>query len=306
MQRDSVLTGGTVFRKRYARDVASSRADRGVRHDERLPADQFDLRSSVADQSSGAVRSVLNALQILEAVSELQPVGVSELSRSVGLPKSSVQRAAHTLHTAGWIRPIQGETTRWELTTLMLGVSLRAFGEYTLRDLADRVMSELVAKIGETVHLNVLDFDTYEGLVVHRVDSSQAVRAFVQIGSRYPLHATASGFAMLSRMDEEAVDRLLSRGLETYTEHTVVDPTELKSRLADFRRQGYAVNAGMWRAEVASISSPIVRSDGQPIGALTVSMPFSRFEEGIVEEYGSLLKNAARGLGASAVTRRIG
>lgn len=260
----------------------------------------------MAEQPSGAVQSVVNALHILEAVSELQPVGVSELSRSVALPKSSVQRAARTLHAAGWIRPLPGESTRWELTAHMLGVSLQAFGEYSLRDLADPAMREVRDRTGETVHLVVLDSDLDEGLVLHRVDSSQAVRAFVQIGSRSPLHATASGLAMLSRMDDATVDRVLSAPLETYTENTVVDAGELKARLADFRSQGYAVNAGMWRPEVASISSPIVRPDGLPLGAVTISIPFSRFSDDVIAVYGSLVSEATRGLGAAVVAPGVG
>lgn len=250
----------------------------------------------MTETGGGSIQSVLNALRILEAIGINQPLGVSQLSRNVELPKSSVQRAVRTLHHAGWIRPVGGEQTRWELTSHLLGVSLRAFGEYSLRELAEPTMNRLRDATGETVHLIVLDPDRDEGIVLHRVDSSQAVRAFVEIGSRSPLHATASGLAMMSQMNEDEVTRILDRPLTTFTGNTVTDPESLREKLAEFRSQGYAVNVGEWRPEVASVSSPILRADGTPSGALTISIPYSRFSQDLAVEYGALVNKATVGL----------
>ena len=250
----------------------------------------------MTESGGGSIQSVLNALRILEAVGIDQPLGVSQLSRNVDLPKSSVQRAVRTLHHAGWIRPVGGEQTRWELTSHMLGVSLRAFGEYSLRELAEPAMKRLRDDTGETVHLIVLDPDRDEGIVLHRVDCSQAVRAFVEIGSRSPLHATASGLAMMSHMSDEEVTRILDRPLTTFTGNTVTDPVKVRAKLAEFRAQGYAVNVGEWRPEVASVSSPILRAAGTPSGALTISIPYSRFSRDLAAGYGALVNKATAGL----------
>jgi IclR family acetate operon transcriptional repressor len=248
---------------------------------------------------SGAVQSVVNALRVLEAIASTQPVGVSDLARAVALPKSSVQRAARTLHHAGWVRPIGTEQTRWALTSHMLALSLTAYGEYSLRELAQPAMLHVRDQTGETVHLVVLDREHDEGIVLHRVDSTQAVRAFVQVGSRSPLHATASGLAMLSGMPEPDVERVLRRALPAYTRHTTIDPGALRDRIVEVRQRGFAVNQGEWRPEVASISSPIVRSDGTALAAITISIPFSRFSVDQVPDYGALVVAASRGLGAA-------
>jgi IclR family acetate operon transcriptional repressor len=253
----------------------------------------------VSEPASGAVQSVVNALRVLEAVAAAQPVGVSELARTVGLPKTSVQRAARTLHHAGWIHPLGTEPTRWALTTHMLGLSLHAYGEYELRDLAHPLMQHIRDQTGETVHLIVMDRDHDEGVVVHRVDSDQSIRAFVKVGSRSPLHATASGKAMLSRMPSAEVDRIVAAGLAAYTRHTITEPAELRAELDRFRELGYAVNEGGWRHEVASVSSPILRADDSPLGAVTISIPFSRFDAQRVPDFGALVAAAARGLGAA-------
>lgn len=253
----------------------------------------------MSDPASGAVQSVVNALRVLEAIATTQPVGVSDLARAVALPKSSVQRAARTLHHAGWVRPIGTEQTRWALTSHMLTLSLTAYGEYSLRELAQPAMLHVRDQTGETVHLVVLDREHDQAIVVHRVDSTQAVRAFVQVGSRSPLHATASGLAILSGMSDSDVERVLTRALPAYTRHTTTDPAALRARIAEVRNRGFAVNQGEWRPEVASVSSPILRADGTALGAITISIPFSRFRDDRVPDYGALVVAASRGLGAA-------
>ncbi len=233
---------------------------------------------------SGAIQSVLNAIRILEAIGSLQPVGVSELSRQVGLPKSSVQRALLTLDRAGWVCAAEGDRTTWRLTSAMLGISLKAFGEYSLRDYAESAMRELQRRTNETVHLVSLDGDC--GLILHRIDSSQPVRAFVSVGTRSPLHATASGQAILAHLPADKVEEILATSLDTYTDSTVTDRQKLVDRLETVRRRGYAVNVAEWRDEVASVSSPILSVDGSVVAALTVSVPVSRFSDEVAERIG--------------------
>ena len=256
----------------------------------------------MTDIGSGSIRTVLNALRILECIGTLQPVGVSQLSREMGLPKTSVQRSVRTLDEAGWVRPVEGDVTRWELTSRVLGISLRAFGEYTLRDFAERAMDELRRRTGETVHLVSLDGDT--GMVIHRLDSSQAVRAFVQVGIRSPLHATASGRAILAFLPEPRVREILSGSLERYTDETVTDVAATMERLAAVRERGYSVNVGEWRPEVASVSSPILSVEGHALAAMTISIPLSRYSPDLVETYGGWTRELTRELGPVEVPRR--
>jgi IclR family acetate operon transcriptional repressor len=248
----------------------------------------------MSEQGTGVVQSVMNALKLLEAIGAQQPIGVSKLSRHVGLPKSSVQRALRTLDRAGWIRPVESDQTSWELTSKMLAVSLEAFDEYSLRDYAEPAMDELRRRTGETIHLVSLDGES--GIIIHRLDSSQAVRAFVEVGSRSPLHATASGQAILAFLPRARVQEIISGNLERYTSETITDAETILKRLEVVRERGYSVNVGEWRPEVASISAPILSFDGQAIAAMTISIPMNRYSEDIVDKYGGWARELTRGL----------
>src|SRR4051794_25755308 len=104
--------------------------------------------------------SVQTALRVLEAVSELQPVGVSDLARRLELPRSSAQRALATLGAEGWIRPLDHErSTRWVLTARALVVGSRAGGELRLPAVARPALERLHAQTSETIHLLVQEGD---------------------------------------------------------------------------------------------------------------------------------------------------
>ena len=97
-----------------------------------------------------AMQSVLRSLLVLEAVAEHQPVRVGELTPLLGLPKSTIQRSLETLAEAGWLRPVDGDLTRWALTARARSVVLRSGGEEDLRESALLPMQQLRDAGGET------------------------------------------------------------------------------------------------------------------------------------------------------------
>jgi DNA-binding IclR family transcriptional regulator len=224
----------------------------------------------------GGVRSVLSALRILEEVSRRQPIGVSELARSLALPKTSVHRSLHTLHLAGWVRPLGTETRRWGLTTKALTVGLAGSRETSLRELAVAEMGAIRDATGETVHLAVPDED--ELVIIARMDGTHSLRTFLPLGARAPLHATASGRALLAAMPDDDVDAVLDRGLHRYTKRTLVDRGRVWREIKLARRRGYATNAGEWRTGIAAIGTSIAPLAGTPLAAFAISMPLSRYQ----------------------------
>jgi IclR family transcriptional regulator, acetate operon repressor len=228
-------------------------------------------------ESAGGVRSVLSALRILEEVSRRQPIGVSELARVLGLPKTSVHRSLRTLHQAGWVRPAGTETRRWGLTTKPLTVGLTGATESGLRELAVAEMAKIRDATGETVHLGVPDEG--ELVIIARLDGTHSLRTFLPLGARAPLHATASGRALLAAMPDAVVEDILGRGLARYTSRTLAERDDVWRAVLEARERGYATNAAEWRSDIGAIGTSIVSAGGHPVAAFAVSMPYSRFQE---------------------------
>ena len=126
-------------------------------------------------------------------------MGVSELSRRSGLPKSTTARLAAELTTHGFLEKAEG-------TDLKLGTKLFELGELAsrqrkLREVALPYMADLRQVSRQTVHLAVL-VDT-DVMYVEIVRSRDAPRMPSEVGGRLPAHAAGVGKALLAFSPDE-------------------------------------------------------------------------------------------------------
>ena len=126
-------------------------------------------------KSDYSIQTVSNALRLLEVFYDEPELGVSELSRRLGLHKNNVFRLLATLELGGYVEQSStNDQYRLGVRCLELG---RAYERsHSLVERARPVLAELSAELGETVHLGVLrdDFDVVhldgiqaKGLLVH-------------------------------------------------------------------------------------------------------------------------------------------
>ncbi|MEU8867257.1 MULTISPECIES: IclR family transcriptional regulator [Streptomyces phaeochromogenes group] len=247
------------------------------------------------------MKSVTRSLRILEAVAQHQPVTVGELTKLFGLPKSTVQRTLVTLAEAGWLRANRKDTTRWEVGARVLAVRPAALQGSSLFAAARDPMVRLRDKVNETIHLSVPDALQCM-VVVDRVDCDHAVRTFHTIGDTSPLHATATGRAVLAHLPKQDVEEFIARGLERYSETTPTDPEELRAELRRIRTDGYAFNGNQYRPGVCAIAAPVLDEDGTPLATVAISMPESRYDADKLPEWGRLVADAT----TEIAERRLG
>jgi IclR family transcriptional regulator, acetate operon repressor len=224
-----------------------------------------------------SMNSVLSTLRVLEEVAMRQPVGVSDLARATGIPKSSVQRCLITLQEAGWLRVSDPERIRWGLTMKALALGVRSAGERDLRELADPVMKRLAAETAETVFLGLRD--GAEFLIIARADSTQVIRVFMETGTRVPLRASSGGVAIIARLSAAEADELLRPELSQFAGTPVPTAEETKAEIDRTAGRGYALDMSSWyRPHVASIGAAITNSAGRPIAAITLAIPEMRYD----------------------------
>ncbi|MER5224979.1 IclR family transcriptional regulator [Streptomyces flaveus] len=247
------------------------------------------------------MKSVTRSLRVLEAVAQHQPVTVGELTKIFGLPKSTVQRTLVTLAEAGWLRANRKDTTRWEIGARVLAVRPAALQGSSLFAAAREPMLRLRDAVNETIHLSVPDALQCV-VVVDRVDSDQAVRTFHNIGDTSPLHATATGRAILAHLPKADVDELVERGLERFSDSTPTEPAELRAELDRVRADGYSVNINQYRSGVCAVAAAILDEDGTPLASVAVSMPDSRYDPDRLPEWGRIVADTAAEISA----RRLG
>lgn len=237
-----------------------------------------------------ATSSVLSAIRVLEAVGRQQPVGLSGLARAVGLPKSTVQRTLLTLAEAGWAQV--DATSRWRLTYRAFAVGNQAREGTPLREVALPVLHELQLATGETVHLAAPD--GRDLVLIERLDTAHRLRAFLPLGHRIPMHASATGQAYLAACPDAAVEEYLAGPLEPSTRWTVTGPGALRARLVQVRARGWSVNPQGLSEGIAAVGAAVRGPDGRPAGALSVSGPTVRMTEDVFDDHGAAAADAAR------------
>jgi IclR family transcriptional regulator, acetate operon repressor len=223
------------------------------------------------------MRSVTVTLSVIEHVARLGPIGVSELARQTALPKSTVQRALVTAADSGWLVAEITEPTRWIVAPRMASL----FATSVVPDLRAAALPHLTAlseTTGDAVHLVVRD--QHDVVLLERVPGRHPVQVVVPVGFRVPLHAGATGKAILAALPPNEVDAAASPGgaLTALTDRTVSTRDELRRQLVRIRRQGFATNEGEWDTSVVAVAAAIVDVDGTVHGAVSVSSTPSRLD----------------------------
>ena len=99
------------------------------------------------------------ALRVFEEVAACQPVGLSELSRRLGVPKASVQRALTTLADTGWLRHDVGHPGQWVVTARFSVLADASPAVIAARDAARPHLRVLREKVQGWPGMFVLDGD---------------------------------------------------------------------------------------------------------------------------------------------------
>jgi IclR family transcriptional regulator, acetate operon repressor len=236
--------------------------------------------------------SVKSVLRIIEAVATSPEIGVSDLSRQLQQPKTTVQRGLMTLHEAGWIRPTNEPRRRWKITSKLFMLSRSAETEARLRRAALPIMQSLRDETQETTHLMVRE--ERHLVLIERVDSPLALRTVRDLGSRSPLHTSANGKAYLAHLSAREQEDYLNGKLSALTENSKTDPDLIRKDLAQIRKLGYATNVGELDLHVHAVAAPVMNQEGRPIAALSISCPSSRLPVEKMPVFGEKVVAAAR------------
>lgn len=223
------------------------------------------------------MQSSLLTLAALEAVADHQPIGVAELARLLGRPKSTAQRALVTLHEGGWVRPDGSDRTRWVLTGRVLGVARQVANQRGLRDLAQPLLERLRAETGESATLSVRE--GYEVVTVDFLEGTQSVRFVAPVGARVPLYVGATGKTVLAFLDEADQQAVLGGELTALTPRTLTSADALATELARIRANGYAVSRAEVTDHICGVAAPVLAAHGTALASIAVTAPISRFAD---------------------------
>ncbi len=230
-------------------------------------------------------RSLERSLDLLECFSESNPrIGLSELSRMVGLPKATVFRMAETLALRGYLSKNAGEQS-YQLGYKILGIGKVLLSSLDYRNVALPYMRRIKEETNESVTIYIAANDR-ERLCVERVQSTQGLSRMVYVGDLFPLNRGAAGKSLLAFWD---------------TERRMPDHAVSEEELEAIRRNKVAVSHAERETGVSSVASPLFDHKGKVIAVLSLSGPSFRYQGEQLEEYIHKVRTAA-----AAISKEMG
>ena len=241
---------------------------------------------------------LMRAFALLEHIAHAQgAVSLQALTAAAALPKPTVYRMLGALEEAGLVMR-EPEGRRVVAGPRLARLALDVLMNESARAPRHAILQRLVAEVGETVNLTVLEKSSV--VYLDRVESAWPLRMTLQPGSRVPLHCTASGKLLLAFLPTARRRRILAAlELTRYTGNTLVDRAALEAELAAIRRTGFATDNEEYLAGVVCVAVPVAAGTVRAAAAVAVHAPVARLTLAHALTLVPALRRAADALGAA-------
>lgn len=227
------------------------------------------------------LQNASRVVQVIETLAARQPLKLDEIAAVLEVHKSNALRLLATLRNHGWVSVNE---TR---TLYSLGPSLVSIGQAAVPDIELTKALELASTLrdlsGETVHVSVLS--GLRMVIVGKVESLNALRVSLDVGSSDAMHSTAVGKIALASMSEDELRRTIDElDLVAVTPNTITERARLLEEVVAAREKGYALNIEEGRAGIASVAVSLSFDGVSRPFSLSITGPIERWSRAAIEE----------------------
>jgi DNA-binding IclR family transcriptional regulator len=226
--------------------------------DQSTPHDQYRMR---------LVDKVFDVLEAFDA--DNRELSLQEIVNRTGQSKSGAYRILVNLTRRGVVDR-DSLTRRYRIGTKLH--SLGSLVSLDVRRLGLPYMEKLHVDFGSTVNLSIRDGGAT--VLVEVLDGGRPFQMSASVGSREPLHCTASGKCLLAFADSSERERLLlDIELVAYTPSTLTTVSGLRAELDLVRERGFALDRGEYVPYGRCLAVPLFDRRAQTCAALSLSGP---------------------------------
>lgn len=220
--------------------------------------------------------------------------GVRELAGRLGVSPSTVHRLVTDLESLGLASRTANGSYRLGLEFLRLAWT--AADRFPMHEVAVDTLQELTEQSGESSFFGVYGEPRQEMMFTFTVESPHPLRYSLPQHEWLPLHAGASGLAILAFLPEEVREEVITQPLVAPTERTITDPSKLRKRLEQIRVDGYSITHGERIDGAIAIAAPVFGPLGSVAGSTGLTLPDARFKEEHATSLASLVRETAEQL----------
>lgn len=245
--------------------------------------------------------TVVKALSLLDHFdAETPEFGLAELARASRFDKATTRRLLVALASMGFLEQ-DALTRRYRLGATLVRLARIREALFPMIELARPIADALSRGSGETVHVSQIAGDVLSSNYV--CESLQPIRVRVSVGMKLPFSCTASGLAFLS-VAPEAFRATVSKGpLLRRTANSPANAGQLRKRVEETQKRGYAINNQGFDKGVVSVAAPILGANGSPVGAISITSPAGRADAAALKRHGAGVREAAARISAALGAR---
>jgi len=224
------------------------------------------MASEDAKPDGISVEATHKSLTVLNEIGDRDGVRFNELVDLVEMSKSTLYHHLSTLRAHDYVVKSDGV---YRLGLRLFEHGCRARRDQRLFEICKPRADALAEEIDESVQL-VVEERGY-GVYIYRAGDRE-VGSRPITGTRLPIHATASGKAILSELPSDRVEALAEENdLAALTENTITGVEALQDELVEVRERGYALDDEECFPGIRCVSKPVVTAGGSVLGAVSVS-----------------------------------
>jgi DNA-binding IclR family transcriptional regulator len=219
--------------------------------------------------STSFVPSLQRGIKILEILAKSRAgLSLSQVTRQLTLPKSSVHCLLRTFEDAGYVyRDVS--CGKYRISLAICDLARQAVQNTSLRDHAKLPLRRLAELTGLTVHMAVLEQGSCT--LIEKVTPLGVPRTATWLGKQLALHCTAVGKVLLAYLPEPEAERLiLHQGFIRYNDNTICSFRKLRQELESVRLRGYSLDDEEEEIGVRCLGAPILNGARQAIAAVSI------------------------------------
>lgn len=204
--------------------------------------------------------------------------GVREMAIALDLAPSGAHRLLSQLVEEGMAR--QDASGRYSLGVEFYRLANIAAAKAPIRQAALKHMRRLVDACNETALLGIYDRGRQDMVFVASIDSTHELRYMTPLNVWVPVHAGASGLAIMAFLKPEEIASIIERTrLAPLTDQSITETYRLEAELQKTRERGWASSRGQRTTGAAGLAAPIFDSNGDVVADIALKIPEQRLDE---------------------------
>lgn len=222
---------------------------------------------------------------VIELLAERGPMGIMELSTSLGFHKSTVHRLVTSLQQLGYVRQDE-ESMKYGLSLKFLEISGKILDRTDMTAMVHPYLKRLSEQTRETVHL--VRREGAEAVYIDKVeDGAGSIRMISRVGSRIPLYCSGVGKALLAEMEDREIREIWEHSrILRLTPKTITELDGLMKNIEEVRKNGYALDDEENEEGVRCVAVSLPDYHKRPVYAMSISAPAARMTRERIETLG--------------------